>query len=52
MKELRSFLGLAGYYRRFVKHFGLIAKPLTTLLKKGVVYVWTPAHEEAFQALK
>jgi hypothetical protein len=52
IKDLRSFLGLAGYYRRFVRNFGLLAKPLTSLLKKGIVFVWTAAHESTFQALK
>ena len=52
VKELRSFLGLAGYYRRFVKHFGIISKPLTDLLRKGVVYVWTDSQDQAFSALK
>lgn len=52
IKELRSFLGLAGYYRKFVQHFALLARPLTDLLKKGTLFVWTPAHSSAFEALK
>jgi hypothetical protein len=52
VKDLRSFLGMAGYYRRFVSHFGLIAKPLTNLLKKGTQFLWTSETKAAFQALK
>lgn len=52
VKDLCSFLGLVGYYRRFVRHFGLLARPLTDLLKKGTVFIWTAVHEQAFQALK
>lgn len=52
VKELHSFLGLAGYYRKFVKHFAIIAKPLHQLLKKGVLYVWTSEHAAAFSTLK
>jgi len=52
VKDLRSFLGMAGYYRKYVKNFGLLTKPLTNLLKKGVVYVWTSETEASFQALK
>lgn len=51
-KDLRSFLGLAGYYRKFVKNFGIISKPLTNLLKKHEQFIWTSVHEEAFNALK
>ena len=52
MVEIRSFLGLAGYYRRFVKDFSKIAKPLTSLLRKENRFVWCSECEEAFQILK
>jgi hypothetical protein len=52
VKQLRSFLGLAGYYRKFVQHFGIICKPLTKLLKKHSLFSWTAVHEQAFQTLK
>ena len=43
VSEIRSFLGLAWYYRRFVEGFSLIAAPLTKLLRKGVLFNWTDA---------
>ena len=50
--EIRSFLGLAGYYRRFIPEFSKIAKPMTEHLKKGVKFYWSSQCEEAFQKLK
>ena len=46
--EVRSFLGLAGYYRRFVKDFSKIVAPLTRLTQKNAKYVWTDRCEENF----
>jgi hypothetical protein len=50
--EVRSFLGLAGYYRRFIPDFSKIAKPMTRLLQKDEKFVWTPKYEEAFHTLQ
>jgi hypothetical protein len=52
VSEVRSFLGMAGYYRRFIKGFSSIAKPMTELLKKDNKFVWTPKCEESFQIIK
>ncbi|KAI3708785.1 hypothetical protein L2E82_38236 [Cichorium intybus] len=50
--EVRSFLGLAGYYRRFVENFSSIAVPLTKLTKKGEKFTWSEKQQEAFQKPK
>ncbi|GKD66216.1 putative reverse transcriptase domain-containing protein [Tanacetum coccineum] len=50
--EVRQFLRLAGYYRRFIEGFSLISKPLTKLTKKTKKYEWGKEEEEAFQTLK
>ena len=50
--QVRSFLGLAGFYRRFVKDFSTIAAPLNELTKKGVPFSWGKAQEHAFHVLK
>jgi hypothetical protein len=50
--QVRSFLSLAGYYRRFILNFFNISKPITELLKKDTKYVWSKDCDEAFQILK
>ena len=50
--EIRSFLGLAGYYRRFIEDFSKIVKPMTELLKKDTKFKWTEDCEASFQELK
>nr|GFC09281.1 putative reverse transcriptase domain, aspartic peptidase domain protein [Tanacetum cinerariifolium]GFC09705.1 putative reverse transcriptase domain, aspartic peptidase domain protein [Tanacetum cinerariifolium] len=50
--EVRSFLGLAGYYRRFVEGFSRLALPLTQLMRKGEKFVWTDEREESFEELR
>jgi hypothetical protein len=52
VSDIRSFLGLAGYYRRFIKGFSKIGCQITTLQKKGVKFTWTVECEERFQELK
>ena len=51
-KQVCAFLGLVGYYRKFIKNFAKIAKPLTLLTRQQVKFEWTPEHQEAFMKLK
>jgi hypothetical protein len=50
--DIRSFLGLSGYYRRFIEGFSKISKPMMGLLAKGNTFEWMPRHETSFQELK
>ena len=50
--EIRSFLGLSGYYRRFIEDFSRIAAPMTRLTRKEVKFEWDDRCEEAFRELK
>ncbi|KAG8503502.1 hypothetical protein CXB51_001469 [Gossypium anomalum] len=52
VSEVRSFLGLAGYYRRFVEGFSMIASPMTKLLQKNVKFDWTEECQLSFEKLK
>ncbi|WVZ91572.1 hypothetical protein U9M48_037724 [Paspalum notatum var. saurae] len=52
VSEVRSFIGLAGFYRRFIGGFAKIAKPMTALQKNGARFEWTEACEKSFQELK
>ena len=50
--DVRYFMGLAGYYRRFIEGFSKVAHPITSLQKKGINFEWTLRCEERFQNLK
>jgi hypothetical protein len=50
--QMRSFLDLAGYYRRFILNFSKILKHITELLKKCIKYIWSKQCDETFQTLK
>lgn len=52
ISQVRSFHGLASFYRRFVKDFSSIAAPLTAVVKKSIGFIWEKAQQEAFQTLK
>jgi hypothetical protein len=52
VSEIRSFLGLVGYYRRFIEGFSKIAKPMTLLLVKGKEFKWTWECQESFNQLR
>jgi hypothetical protein len=52
VSDIRSFMGLVGYYRRFIKGFSKIGCPITALQKKAVKFTWKSACEEIFQTLK
>ena len=52
MRDIRAFIGLAGYYRRHVRNFAELAKPLTSLTKKDVPFEWTPEQQRALEELK
>jgi hypothetical protein len=52
VSDIRSFMGLVGYYRRFIKGFSKIGCPITALQKKGKKFLWTLKSEERFQTLK
>jgi len=49
---VQSFMGLANFYRRFIKGFSKIANPLTEVTKKGIKWTWTPSCQDAFDKLK
>jgi trans-aconitate methyltransferase len=52
VKHIRSFLGLAGYYRRFIRQYGVLSRPPSDLLKKNAQFQWTSIHQQTFEALK
>ncbi|MFZ1075317.1 MAG: reverse transcriptase family protein [Minisyncoccia bacterium] len=51
-KRVRSFLGAANFYRKFIPHFSDIAEPLVSLTRKDAEFIWNPAHQQAFEKLR
>lgn len=51
-KDIKAFLGLAGYYRRFIENFSKLSQPLTKLLKKDEPFIWTSLQQDSFETLK
>ena len=52
VSEVRSFLGMARYYQRFIEGFSKIAKPMTSLLEKNAKFIWTEQCQASFEELK
>jgi hypothetical protein len=52
IRDVRAFLGLAGYYRSFIKDFATLSKPLTLLTKKDIKFHWPESQHASFEALK
>jgi len=52
VKDVRKFLGLANYYRRFIKDFAWVARPINTLTRKNVKWQWGSEQQQAFNELK
>ena len=52
LQQVQAFLGLVGFYRRFIKNFSGIARPLHELMRGGVPFEWTPKRQAAFESLR
>ena len=52
IKDIRSFIGMANYYRKYIKDFALLAKPLTNLIRKDVRWKWSEECEKSFIKIK
>ena len=52
VKQVRSFLGFANFYRKFIGHYSELARPLNSLTKKDIKFEWTEEHQKAFDMLK